>query len=197
MSGQTKDERDEVRRLVGVQEAAIAGLQQATAAIQSAVGSMPTLATTLPVAEGKTASAGSMNTATRADHVHPRLTSTASGTLNAAGEATITFTRTFPMKPAVIITPVESAEAQPLVFKVKAWLNEGGTAWQPGQAFGGCVIKGYRSQALPAISSVSGLLTAVITGVNALVSALSNFNVFGGSAAGAEYSLIALMPSTP
>lgn len=59
----------------------------------------------------------------------------------------------------------------------------------------GCVIKGYRSQRLPQLGVVSGILTAVITGVNALVSTLKNYDVFAGSAAGAEYSLIALQTS--
>ena len=65
-----------------------------------------------------------------------------------------------------------------------------------GNLWTGANIKGYRSQNLPVISAVSGILTAVITGVNGIVSALTGFNVFGGSAANARVSCVFLMPST-
>lgn len=118
---------------------------------------------------------GTNETAARADHEHPRLSATATGVLNASGEATITFTRTFTAKPAVIPTYVEAADAQPIVFKVKSWTIANGV-------YTGCVIKGYRSQAVP-----QNLATLLLGGV---------FNLFAGSAAGAEYTLIAVQPST-
>lgn len=119
--------------------------------------------------------AGTMPMASRGDHTHPRLSATANGTLNGSGEATVTFTRSFPGKPAVIITYVEASEGQPLVFKVKSWVQAGGT-------YTGCVIKAYRSQTVP-----QNLATLLLGGV---------FNLFAGSASGVEYNLIAIQPST-
>ena len=148
------------------------------------------LATMTPMAEAKTASPGQAVTASRGDHVHPRLTSTANGTLNSSGEATIVFTRTFATKPSVLVTLVEEAENQPVVFKVKSRTRDGVTA-----DYLGCVSKGYRSLPLPQLVQVSGLLTAVITGVNVIVGALTSYNIFAGSASGAEYTLIALQSS--
>lgn len=131
-------------------------------------------ADTPPLAEGGSAAAGGMSMATRADHQHPRLTATANGTLNASGEATITFSRIFPSKPSVIITLVESPDNQPVVFKVKSWTTNGSD-------YTGCTIKGYRSQTIP-----QNLVTLLLGSV---------FNLFAGSVAGAEYSLIAVQAS--
>lgn len=139
------------------------------------------LASVVPNPESTSGSSGSMLAAPHADHQHPRLTATASGTLGATGEATITFTRQFASKPAVTVLYVETAAGQPVVFKIQSWLKPDGTAWASGSPYGGCVIKGYRSQTIPQ-NLVNLLLGAV-------------FNLFGGSASGVEYSLIAVQPS--
>lgn len=133
------------------------------------------LANSAPTAEAVSASPGSMDMASRADHTHPRLTATATGTLNASGEATITFTRSFASKPAVTVLYVEATDNQPVVFKVKSWTMTGGN-------YTGCVIKGYRSQTIP--QNLATLLLGAI------------FNLFAGSASGVEYSMIALAPSS-
>lgn len=133
-----------------------------------------------PLSEAGIAAAGSEAWATRADHRHPRLTSATNGTLNASGEATVNFTRTFTTKPSVAILYSETADGQPIVFKVKTWLGVGGTTWTSGD-YTGCVIKGYRSQTVP-----QNLATLLLGGV---------FNLFAGSASGAEYSLIAVQAS--
>lgn len=125
--------------------------------------------------EAGSGQAGTMPMASRGDHTHPRLSATANGTLNASGEATITFTRSFANKPSVIITYVEAADNQPLVFKVKTWTQSGAT-------YTGCVIKAYRSQTIP-----TNLATLLLGGV---------FNLFSGSASGVEYNLIAIAPSS-
>ncbi|MGE7367920.1 hypothetical protein ACQKKX_02465 [Neorhizobium sp. NPDC001467] len=138
------------------------------------------LADAPPKGEAKIATAGAANTASRMDHEHPRLTSATSGTLNASGEATVMFTRTFDTKPSVALLYAESADGQPIVFKIKSWLGENGLAYVSG-AYGGCVIKGYRSQTIP-----TNLVSLLIGGV---------FNLFAGSAAGVEYSAIALQTS--
>lgn len=130
-----------------------------------------------PKAEGGIATPGEVPEIPRQDHQHPRLTSTANGTLNAQGEATITFTRVFATKPSVITLYVEAADGQPVVFKVKSWAQNG----QGG--YTGCVIKGYRSQTIP-----TNLVTLLLGGV---------FNLFNGSASGVEYTLVAVTPSAP
>lgn len=145
----------------------------------------------LPPPENRTPAAGMMTKASRGDHVHPRLSATASGVLGAAGEATVTFTRTFVVKPCVTVLLIESADGMPVVFKVKSWILTGGL-------YTGCVIKGYRSALLPTQTPMSGgglALAAVVTGLNGVTNALTNYNVFGGNAVGAEYSFLALQPS--
>lgn len=138
-------------------------------------GSVTTpLANANPLAEGLTPGAGAAGAASRMDHVHPRLTATASGVLNASGEDTIVFTRTFTSKPGLTITYAETADNQPVVFKVKSWTTSGSD-------YTGCVIKAYRSQAIP-----TNLVTLLLGGV---------FNLFAASASGVEYSLIAVQPS--
>lgn len=132
-------------------------------------------ASTEPLAEAGIAETGTMNMAPRADHQHPRLTATSTGVLNASGEATITFTRTFPSKPGLTMTYAETADGQPVVFKVKTWTVVGSD-------YTGCVIKGYRAQAIP-----TNLATLLLGGV---------FNLFSGSSAtGVEFSLIAVQAS--
>lgn len=140
------------------------------------------LGNTPPPAEGTLAIAGSAGAAARTDHKHPRLTSASIATLDANGEATIMFTRTFAAMPAVICLLYEASNAQPVVFKVQSFVQDGGGNYT------GCIIKGYRSSILPALSGI------VLLGP--LVSALANFNVFGGSPAGVQFAIIALQPST-
>lgn len=130
----------------------------------------------------KTAPApGSGNLASRDDHVHPRLSHATIATINASNEATFMFTRTFTSRPVVIPTLIEAADNQPVVFKVKNYVQDAQGLYK------GCVIKAYRSQTLPAMSGLA-LLSAV-------VGALANFNVFGGSVSGAEVSCFAIQPS--
>lgn len=138
------------------------------------------LATMVPAPEATTASAGTIAQAARPDHVHPRLTSATSGVLNASGEATVNFTRSFASKPSVTLTYAEAADGQPVVFKVKSWLGVGGTAWVSGD-YTGCVIKGYRAQSIP-----TNLVTLLLGGV---------FNLFAASASGVDYSIIAVQAS--
>lgn len=134
-----------------------------------------------PPGEGVSSSSGNGGRASRDDHKHPRLSSSTVQSLNGSGEAIITFTRSFTSMPAVTCLLYESSELQPVVFKVKTWAQDGNGNYT------GCTIKGYRSSLLPALSGI------VLIGP--LVTALANFNVFGGSAAGAQFCCIALQPS--
>lgn len=126
----------------------------------------------------------------REDHQHPRLTSTTYATLDNVGQAVVAFTRPFANKPGVVLTETDAnVNDQPLVTRVVGWTRDASGNYI------GCTIKGSRAQILPTVVAVSGILTAVITGVNALVSALTNFNVFGGMAVGATVSVIAVARS--
>lgn len=133
-----------------------------------------------PAAEKVTPAPGSGDQGARADHVHPRLTSATVQNLNASGEVQVMFTRSFAGIPAVTCLLYEATTAQPVVFKVKDWVRDG-------DAYTGCIIQGVRASVLPALSGILLL--------GPLITALANFNVFGGSAAGAQFCCIALQPS--
>lgn len=135
-----------------------------------------------PSTEIVTGAAGTAAMASRDDHKHPRVSSATVQVLDASGVATVTFTRTFTALPAVTCLLYEASSAQPVVFKVRNWVQDGNGNYT------GCVIQGYRASILPALGGI-----ALLTG---LVTALANYNVFGGSAAGAQFCCIALQPST-
>lgn len=164
----------------------------APAAVQALIAlMMPKPATDAPKGEATTAAVGTDPTVfSRDGHQHPRLTSTTYATLAADNTAAVTFTRTFANKPGVVMTEVDAASNQPLVCVVQSFVMSGGL-------YTGCVIKGYRSQALPAQASLNPLaiLTAVTSGLNNLIASLTGFNIFGGAAAGASVSCIAIARS--
>lgn len=135
----------------------------------------PPLADSAPPAEATAANAGSGGQGSRWDHQHPRLTSVGTGTLNASGEATVSFTRTFDAMPGMTCFLVEAADNPPVMFKVKSWVQDGNGKYT------GCVIKGYRGLLLPASLT--------------LVTALASFNVFAGVASGAAFTYIAVQQS--
>lgn len=130
------------------------------------------LSDTLPDPEASTPWAGSQVAASRGDHLHPRLTSSHSGlVLDAASLCTVTFTRIFANKPAITACPVQAVGVQPVMLEVQSYIGSTGN-WT------GCVVHGYKGQTLPAVIALLGTLV--------------NFNVFGASAAGTEFTLIAL-----
>lgn len=120
---------------------------------------------------------GSVTSATRADHKHPRLTSTNAATLDGSGEASITFTRSFTSKPMIAFSYEELTDNPPVVFKIKSWTTSSGN-------YVGAVVKGYRAG--------STTLTAVtVVGVSVAVGS-QTVNPFNGSAAGVAFMVIAL-----
>lgn len=145
------------------------------------------------MAEKIGASMGTQARYAREDHQHPRLTSTTYATLDSGGVATVTFSRAFANKPGVNLTETDVATgAQPLVLRVISWTQDANGAYT------GCTVSGRRAQVLPTINPLSGtltLLTGVITGVNTIVGQLTGYNIFGGSAAGATVSVIAVARS--
>lgn len=140
------------------------------------------LASSMPLSESKIPVIGAGEAAARNDHQHPRLTSTTLATLDANNEALVTFTRTFTGKPGLSCMFEESADGMPISFKVKSWVTDGSGLYT------GCVIKGYRATLLP---TMSGIIL-----IGPLISALSNLNIFGGSAQGISVSIIAVQQST-
>src|SRR5438067_5995410 len=134
-----------------------------------------------PAPEATAGAAGTVDAAARGNHTHPRLTSATVQALDTNGLATITFTRKFTALPAVTCLLYEAGAAQPVVFKVQNWIQDANNNYT------GCVIQGARASVLPALS---GILL-----VGPLISTLANYNVFGGSAAGAQFCCIALQPS--
>lgn len=178
--------------------AGIASLSPATpqpTMAEIAAGVAPMLiATTPPKGETTAAVAGMTTKAQGADHQHPRLTSTTYATLDSNGRATITFTRSFLNKPGFSITEIDTSKTQPLVCVIESFVQPGGA----GTPYTGCVVKGYRSQALPAQPAplnVLALLGTAIGGINTLLSSLTGFNVFGGSPADATISVVAIARS--
>lgn len=128
-----------------------------------------------PLPEAMAAAAGVEAKATRAGHRHPRLTSATLATLGSNGEVTVPFTRTFTAPPAVTCLLIEAADSQPVIFKVKTFIQDANGN------ITGAIIKGYRTNTLPA--SIG------------LLSVLVGFSVTSGSAANAQFACIAVQVS--
>ena len=175
--------------------AALAGKADASALAGKADASaIPQPATATPKSEMTGGSVGGVPTRyAREDHQHPRLTSTTYATLGSNGQAVVSFSRTFVNKPGLNLSETDAAAGtQPLVLRGLGWVQDANGLYT------GVTIQGSRAQLLPALSPLSTLLTlvsGVVTGVNGLVTMLTNYNVFGGSAAGATVSVIAVARS--
>lgn len=132
------------------------------------------LSSELPASEAVSATGGVMAEGSRADHVHPRLTSATIATLDASGKATVTFTRSFAVEPCPILAAIATGASQPTTVEVESWVKTG-ALWT------GAVVKGYRAQRLPAVLT--------------LLSALVNYDIFGATAANTRVSCVFLQPS--
>lgn len=155
---------------------------------------IPRPSLTTPSSEATGGNAGTNETAfAQEGHQHPRLTSTTYATLDASGNATVTFSRSFANKPGVNLTETDvTAGTQPLVLRVQSWVQDSGGRYT------GCVIRGSRAQMLPTINPLAGTITLIsglLSGVNGLIAQLTGYNVFGGSASGATISVIAVARS--
>lgn len=135
----------------------------------------PPLSGSTPAPDQIGGAPGASGASSRADHQHPQLTSSGRVILAADGTAAVTYARTFPAKPSIVLAPINAAGRQ-VVTEVVSDTVVGGI-------YTGCVIRGSRAQLLPALSGI------IIIGP--LIAALSNFDIFGGSAAGVEVSVIA------
>jgi len=135
------------------------------------------LADTLPKAETKTPTAGTMPMAPRADHQHPRLTSASNHTLGSDGFVDVIFTRTFDQEPAIVCLALGSSDPVP---------DFTATPVKTGDVWTGARIYGERKRALP-------LLTGLVL-IGPVVTALAGFKPWE-PAAGARVSVIALQAS--
>lgn len=84
------------------------------------------------------------------DHQHPRLTSAANITLDANGQAAVTFTRTFDVEPVPFLSPIGVFGASPPEAHVESWI-------MTGPLFSGANIRGTRpaGQTLAAVTVLS------------------------------------------
>lgn len=171
---------------------------QAAAAMDPSAVAAALLSDTPPVAEATTPAAGDGSKASRFNHLHPRLSSAQSGTLDANGQQTVIFTRTFSSKPAVTVLAIEDDTNPVPRFKVRRWLKADGSAWASGSPYGGCIIYGDRARVLPTLTQLNGgiivLLSSLITALNSILTQLSGYAPYV-PAANVEFSLIALQPS--
>lgn len=155
---------------------------------------MPRPATATPSSEAIGGARGQSETFfAREDHQHPRLTSTTYATLDAQGQATVMFSRSFANKPGLNLT---ETDADPAAMSISLRSNQ----WMMSEngRFVGVVIQGRRERALPVINALSGSITLVgtlVTALNGVFAALSRFNVFGAPAFGASVSVIAVARS--
>lgn len=162
---------------------------------------LPLPADIMPKSEATTAAKGSeQKRYALEDHQHPRLTSTTKATIASGSTVAVAFTRTFVNKPGITCTeePPDTGtmSPNPATFRVESRVREVMTP-TPSGAYTGCVIKVWRSRPLPTMTplTIGALLTAVVTGVNALITALTNYDIFGASAVGTTFSCIAIQRS--
>lgn len=153
-----------------------------------AISGMPPLASAIPRSEATGGSAGSGAAVSREDHQHPRLTSASNHTLDSAGFATVTFTRTFAVEPALSL--VALGAGTDAVPDFRGEFTKTGALWTGG------IVYGERARVLPTIAPISGiaLLSGLVTALNGIFAGLSGYSV-REPASGARVSVIALMPS--
>jgi hypothetical protein len=162
-----------------------------TIAQAAARAAVPPFSNVTPKAEGGSPALGTTQMIPYADHVHPRLTATGKGTLDANGNATVTFTQVFDAEPAVTVTSIGvKASGKPVPrFDVTFITDANGK-------FTGATVYGERQRPLPtqAQTSTLAILGAVTGALNTLAASLSGF-LPTEPAAGAGFSLIAVKTS--
>jgi hypothetical protein len=157
----------------------------------AALAVVPPFSNVVPKAEGGVPALGSTQMIPYADHVHPRLTATGKGTLDANGNATVAFTQIFDNEPAVTVTSIGvKASGKPVPrFDVTFITDANGK-------FTGATVYGERQRPLPtqAQTSTLAILGAAIGALNTLAASISGF-LPTEPAAGAGFSLIAVKTS--
>lgn len=154
-------------------------LSQAVAAIK-----VPDPATSSPPPTDLVQKMGTSTRYAREDHTHKARVKRNVVTIAANGYATWTFSEPFENIPVIAHMVQETAGLNRVNVIVTDVSKTSVT------------IYADRLKNLPVIQPVSGILTAVITGVNSIVTALSGLNLSGGSAQGAKVNLYAAEPTT-
>lgn len=135
---------------------------------------VPAPSETTPPAVTPESAIGTSALFARADHTHAARVQRKIVTLDTNGQAVWTFDRPFANMPVMNYMVFQDAGNGLVVVEANEWLRGANNSYT------GVRITGRRHQRLPLMQTVTGILTAVITGVNALVTALSGFDVFGG-----------------
>lgn len=188
-------------------EGAVAGKADTTA-VTALAQTIPVPADDVPQPEMTGGAAGvEGRKVSGAGHRHPRLTSTTGNTtakptshvIGSDGTVAISFTRTFDVFPGTVFTevpPQPPTNGQPIVmpalpaqFRVESWVRDAQGKYT------GCVVRAWRGQNLPTMGLVSGLLAAVITGINGVIGSLTGYNVYAGNVAGTAFTCIAVQRS--
>lgn len=143
----------------------------------------PTPGMVAPPGENTSGAVGAESTQfARADHQHPRLTSATNVLLDANGDGTVTFTRTFPVAspPTVAFARVPPISGAPCVFDVQSWTIVGASVT-------GCTVKGYRLSGPQSLAAVTVLGISVAVGGQSIITY--------GPANGVSVAVIALQAS--
>ena len=117
----------------------------------------------------------------RADHQHPRLTSSTPVTLDANGAGAVTFSRSFPAEPMPAFARMPGGTTGPCVFDVDSWVMSGSD-------YVGANVKGYRLSPPATQTSVQVLGINVVLAGQAIVTY--------GPASGAKVSVIMISSSS-
>lgn len=133
------------------------------------------LTSTAPVQEATAPAVGNAAAAARGDHVHARLTSTTVQALQAGGNATVMFTRSFSTMPGISCTAFKPTDNLPVSFEVPSWIQDAQNNYI------GCVIHGSKAQTLPLVIGLLGTLVG--------------YNAFAGDSTGTQFSCIAILAS--
>lgn len=167
-------------------------------------GAIPSFSSDTPRAETPAGAVGNMGKVPHADHQHPRLTSSTSGTTGADGTATLAFTRSFATLPGVVLTAIENNTSAGPSLKVMKWktknaqgqLVDRSTTQGSTETYDGCVVYAWRGRSLPTQQplNVLTLLGGVITGLNNLIGALSGYEPYV-AASSVAFTFIAVQSS--
>lgn len=144
---------------------------------------------TPPKSEAPAAAVGGDDKASRADHTHPTISWRGRVTLGVDGTATVNFGRTFAVAPVILLGAINPTGARVVVEQMADIKT--GALWT------GATISGSRARPLPVLEPVTGLLTAVIAGINVVTNALSGFNLFSQPASGVVVNVWVAEPSPP
>ena len=152
-----------------------------------------------PLSEATGGNPGATGLVPRADHQHPRQTSTTTQSSTANGLTTVMFTRFFNKEPGATCMVIETAVNGPTTFTVRKWLRGDGADWVEGSdqtveanQIKGCVFYAYRHRSLPTLN-LSGIL--LIGPLLTALGVINNFAPYAPLEAGVKFSAIVVASS--